>query len=457
MNLIAFAELLLRRGWIILLLAVLGGALGLAFAVTQPSVYEAVTRVAVRPMRPADLGQTQAIREVMNSYMQDIGTLDMAQAVGVRLSQDPRCAGYDRDPGRLQQKLGVSSDLNVYEIQIKARSRDSTEAVCVSEKWAEAFVDRREKANLQLDPLDRILTQQRDDTAVSRAWPQRRLIVLAAAALGLLLGFAFVLLREYLERAVIRSASAAEQLAGVPVLATVPAAPGDRHRGGALGESWREARVAAGRWLRLGWPLVVLAVLGAAAAYGLSVARPEIWRARTRIAVEPARGSDWGQTQAIREIMKGYSEDLKTRRMAEQVNEQLQLDTSPEALLAQLSVAPKEDVYEIVVDVLGPDREQAKAISRAWATLFVEARVRANLELDQRDRILTRLRDQTVADLWAPKRLPNTLAGAVLGALVGLALVFLWQVLQAGIIHSGADASRAAGVPLLGVIPPRRG
>ncbi len=457
MNLTAFSHMLLRRGWIIVLLGALGAAAGLAIAVTQTPVYEAVTRVAVRPKRSADLGQTQAIKNILRSYMSDIPTLDMAQAVSERLAGDARCAGYDLDPGRLLGTLRVSTDENVFDIQVKARSPDTTEAVCVSEKWAEAFVDRREKANLQLDPLDRIITEQRDDTRWDRIRPRRRLLVLAAGVAGVVLGGLLLLLLEYFESAVVRNGGEAEAVAGASVLGSVPPSAADRRASSAVRAGLRDMVGTTGRLLRLAWPLFFLTALGAASAFALSSVRPPIYRARTKIAVEPARGSDWGQTQAIREIMRGFSEDIKTRRMAAEVSARGELDLPPDALLEKLNVASDEGVYEIHVDIRDPDEEIAKEISRAWAQVFVEDRARANLELDQRDRILTRLRDQTKSELWAPKRVPNTLAGAVLGALVGAAAAFLLHLARAGVVLSPADADRAAGVPLLGVIPSAEG
>lgn len=438
--------------------ALIPAGTGLAMAIgavavgeLRPAQYEAVTRVGVNPVRPADLGQTQAIREVMNSYVQDIPTLDMAVAAAQGMAADRRCASYDRDPGRLLGRLRVGSDLNVYEIQIKARSNIAAEAVCVSEKWTMAFVDRRQQANLQLDPLDRILTQPRDQTVLHRVWPRRRLVSLVGGLFGVVGGTALLLVRLYWRSGYVRRAADVERL-GFRLLAVVPAQLRARRR------PWRSAgrqRIlsASRRWVHQLGPLLLFMALGAATAYLLSIAQPVVWRARTRIAVEPARGSDWGQTQAIREIMKGYSEDIKTRRMAERVNELVQADEPADQLLQRLNVAPKEGVYEIVVDVRHTDREMAIQLSRIWATTFVEERTRANLTLDQRDRILTRLRDQTTASRWTPNPGPNTAAGLAIGLIVGLAATSSLHYLARDAIQSQSEASKLLAVPVLAAIP----
>lgn len=454
MDLTAFARMLARRGWIALAMAALGAGAGLALAATRTVVYEAETRMAVRPARPADLGQTQAIREIMRSYSRDLATYDMAAAAAAQLGA-AWMAEHGLDADALYPMIHIGTDENVYELRVAARHSDPDIARAVSEKWAIAFEDRREKANLQLLLADRVLVTRRDDTQLRVHSPRRRLFTAAGGAAGLALGAALVLALEFVEHAVVLGSRDAARVAGAPVLGQVPprrgARPSTALREG-LGDAWRATRRAA----RSAWPIAALALLGAASALAFSRVQPTVWRARTRIAVEPARGSDWGQTQAIPEVMKGYAEDIRTRRMAAAVDAALELDLPPDALIEKLNVAPREADYEIWVDLRDPDRDTALAISRAWAERFVEERIRANLALDQSDRILVRLRDRPAAAIYTPRTLANVLAGTVLGALSGVAVVVAAALARAGIVAGGRDAAEAAAAPLLGAIPPRR-
>jgi capsular polysaccharide biosynthesis protein len=453
MDLTAFTRLLARRGWIVVACAVLGAAIGLAYALTATPIYQATTRVSVQAARPADLGQTQAIKEIMRSYQEDILTVDMATAVVARLAEaGDRCCPLCLTPGELLRHGVVSSDENVYEIRIGYRSPEPATAVCVSEKWAETFIDRREKANRQLDLRDRILASIRDRPQPDRSAPQRRQIVLLAALVGAALGAALLLLLEYLGSAFVRDARDAERVAG-PLIGTVPADRGRRAAGGAIRLGWRRLAAGSARLVRVGWPVVLMAAIGAATALALSLVRPPVWQARTRIVVEPAQGSNWGQTQAIPETIRAYTEDIHTLRMAGEVGDALELDLPPEQLLGQLAVAAKAEVYEIHLDVRDPISTTARAMSHEWARRFVEQQTAASLQLDQPDRILTRLRDQTSLELWAPKVVINTAAGALLGALLGAAAIFLLYQLGARMIQTAADAGRAAGAPVVGTIP----
>jgi capsular polysaccharide biosynthesis protein len=457
MDLPAASRMVIHRGWIVVLGVLVGAALGLGFAQSRTPVYEAVTAVRLQPARPADLGQTNAIKEAMRSYQRDIKTYDLADAVLLRLCGDEAevsqtlCA--ERDAGSIRAMIDVGIDPNVFEIQVRARSTDPAEAVKVSEQAAHAFVDRREKANLQLALRDRVLAQIRDEPQPALYSPRRKLLVAAGAALGALLGGALVLLLEYLDRTVVLGVADAEKLCGVAVLAVLPPARSRRRRPAwvaGAGDLWQSMSGLAPLLV----PVVLMAVLGAAAALAFSKAQTTVYVARTRIAVEPALGSDWGQSLAIREITRGFSRDIKTRRMASQVSERLQADLPPQALLKKLNVAEDVDVYEITIEVLDPIAENAAAISKTWAETFVEQRRTANLELDQRDRILTRLRDRTVTEVWSPKTGSNVLAGAVLGALIGAVAVLFVRSLRRGVISTPDEARDCSRAALLGTIPP---
>ncbi len=458
MDLNDFARFLVRRAWIAITLGVLCAAAGLAYARVQTPVYKAVTRLAVAPARPGDLGQTQATKEIMRSFIKDIHTYDMAAATADQLGEEwleARGLGV----GELFNMLRVGSEENVYELRLEARSPDPDTAVQVSEKWAIAFEDRRETANRQLDLQDRISVRRRDTTTPELHSPRRRVLVGVGSVAGLALGAVLMLVLEYMSRTVIRNKPDAESIAGASVLGMIPPMRGGRglalRRGSALKIGGRDLVVALLRGARAAWPAALLAMLGAASGFAVSRMQPEVWQARTRIAIEPARASDWGQTQAIPEIMRSFSEDIATRRMAEEVNARLELDLPPERLLAdKLTVAPRESDYEIHLDIKDRDSDIATQISREWAQVFIEDRSRQNNLLDQSDRILVRQRDVTTSRLYSPRTLANTLAGLVIGLLVGTGVVLALLLLRSQIIETSADATRAAGAPPLGIIPP---
>ena len=80
MNLIDYGRILLRRGWIILLLAVI--AAGSAYLLTsrQTPEYTASQRVLIQPAR-TDNGLTLAVIQLMNSYQVYLDSSERAQEV----------------------------------------------------------------------------------------------------------------------------------------------------------------------------------------------------------------------------------------------------------------------------------------------------------------------------------------------------------------------------------------
>jgi uncharacterized protein involved in exopolysaccharide biosynthesis len=389
---VPFLRFLARRAWLVLACALLGAGLAALLAAAQVPEYEGLTRVKVFPKRPSDFGQTQALQAILTSYTQDVPTVELARLAAGHLGLSPE------EAIALRGRIAAEADPELYEVQVKARAGEPAEAERLSLAWALAFIDQRTAASRQLDPLDRIEATLRDDASHSQVAPRPRLWVAAGAALGLVLGLLLALGWEYLSLA-----------------------PG----AGAPGGTRREALTAGKVLARRAWPIAALALLGAVAAYAFSLTQTPTYRARTRIAVEPSRGSDWGQTQSIQETMRGYAADIATRRMAARVGEREELDLPADAVLAWANVAPDPATYEIHLDLLHPDPAVAASVSRAWAAAFIQEREQANLDLDQRDRTLVRLRDDTVTELWQPKKAPNALAGLALGALVGLGVVYL--------------------------------
>jgi capsular polysaccharide biosynthesis protein len=465
MDLLAFARLLLRRGWIALLLLVLGVLAGLVLAMTQSPQYEAVTRVAVEPARQADYGQAQAAKEIMRSYTQDVRTFDMAEAAAAQLGEE-WLSENELSAEALYWMIGVGSDTSVYDIEIKARAETPETAVQVAEKWSLAFVDRREKANREIALRERVAVKVRDLTTWRQTKPRRKLMAGAGGVLGLALGALLMLVIEYVTRAVVRHEGDAEQITGAPVLGRLPSGGGSSGRarhgwGWGLGQGMRDLAALVGRSLRGGWPVLLLAAVGALAAWGVTRTMPVVHRARTRIAVEPATATDWGQTQAIPQRMRSFAEDITTHRMATEVNAQLELDLPPERLLEKITVAAKEADYEIHLDAHDADADTAVALSRGWAEIFIREHRQDELLLDQRDRILVRTRDQTRPDprLYSPRVGAATAAGTAIGALLGAAIIFLLSLSRARVVGGASEALAALGpgVALLGMIPPRAG
>jgi capsular polysaccharide biosynthesis protein len=206
--------------------------------------------------------------------------------------------------------------------------------------------------------------------------------------------------------------------------------------------------------VKRGWIIALVAVVAAGSALVFSLVQPTVYRASIIVKVQPARLSDWGQTQAIKDILNTFTRDITTLTMAQQVNDRLQLDLPAPTLLGKIVASPDPLNYEIRIDARDRNKDIALKIAETWAQVFTEARDKANLELDQSDRVLVDIRDYATWDVFSPKKKINTAAGGILGLLLGAIIVFALEYVEAGVFHSAEDVERYAGLPVLGAIPP---
>lgn len=208
--------------------------------------------------------------------------------------------------------------------------------------------------------------------------------------------------------------------------------------------------------LRRGWIMLLLAVITAVAAFGFStilLERAPVYKSSIYLLIQPAR-PDFGLTQAGKILLRSYVAWMDSDYRAREVIDHLQLDMEPADLRSDVTIASDDSRMVIQIDVENSDGELANRIAREWATLFIQWRNEQNDTVRREDRIDAVVIDDPRYVLDSPKRGVNTVAGAVLGFLVGLAVVFVLEYLEAGIIRSPEDIERALSMPTLGLIPP---
>jgi capsular polysaccharide biosynthesis protein len=128
-------------------------------------------------------------------------------------------------------------------------------------------------------------------------------------------------------------------------------------------------------------------------------------------------------------------------------------------LLNGKTVFVKDEAADFTISIVVRDASQEVAVQlvNAVADLFVEKREQWNQDQDKRDRIDVAIRDHArYAAVYSPKTKINLLAGAVLGVLVGTAIVVVMEWLEAGVVRSTDDLDRIE-IPALGAIPAEAG
>jgi len=202
---------------------------------------------------------------------------------------------------------------------------------------------------------------------------------------------------------------------------------------------------------RRGWLIILLSILTAAAAFGFSKMQAPVYEASARLLITSR--PDFGQTQAVRELQRNFAAYLLSTYRAQDVINQLQLDMTPGQLMSNVTIAPSTSESVIQVNFEHTDQHTAEQVARTWADQLRLWRESENAKLRQEDRIEAELLDEPTSRLARPQTTINTAAGAVLGALLGIIVVFALEWMESGIVRRAEDVERYLEIPVIGNIP----
>lgn len=204
-----------KRGWIILLVAIVAAVAGLGVSQIMPDTYKATIKLSINPAR-ADWGLNQAAKDLVRNYVLNIKTHRMTQAA-------IDTAQLDMTTDQFLANLDVSDDAANLSITIEAESRDAEEARLMAQTLADVFVAERAQWNAEQDKSDRIFVEKVDDIRhVPKASPKPKLNMLVAAVFGALVGGIIVFFLEWLQADIVRTPSDVQKAIDVTVLAAIP-------------------------------------------------------------------------------------------------------------------------------------------------------------------------------------------------------------------------------------------
>lgn len=209
------------------------------------------------------------------------------------------------------------------------------------------------------------------------------------------------------------------------------------------------------RW----WILVLLPLITAGSAFGVSkflmserIEGYPVYRASVQLNIEPAR-PDLGLMTSVKALLRNYVVQLDTKKRARDVIDALQLDMIDEQLKGMWHTSTDESNFTILIEVDNPDPIVAQDVARTMAELFVQERKDWNQQQDRRDQVDVAIVDDVTVRLHKPNTKVNTLAGGVLGLLLGGGIVALLEWLEAAYVRTRDDLEQTAGLPVLGAIP----
>jgi capsular polysaccharide biosynthesis protein len=214
MNLIDYGRLLVRRGWIIVLLALIAAGSAYVLSTRIIPIYRATQLVLIQPSRN-DLGITESTLRLMNSYVIYLKSAERAQQVIDNLQLDMLAP-------ELEGAATILASRDNFTVQIDVDLPDAGVAGRVAQEWGNLLVRYQENENQTRRQEDRIRALLPDAPDVSLLRPRPTINALAGAVLGIVLGAVIVFVLEYLESSVIRRRDDLERALEIPVLATIP-------------------------------------------------------------------------------------------------------------------------------------------------------------------------------------------------------------------------------------------
>lgn len=203
---------------------------------------------------------------------------------------------------------------------------------------------------------------------------------------------------------------------------------------------------------RRGWIILLLAVLTALAAFGFSKMQTNVYKSTLNLLVRPSR-TDFGQSQAAKELLKTYEAWLYSSYRAQAVIDELQLDMTAQELLGDVEVASDNFSFMVSLAVENTDPDLANDIARTWGNQLIQWQQQENDKNRQEDRITIEFRDDPQVALDRPNTRINTLAAFVFGALMGIILIFVLEWLESGVLQRSEDVERYLEIPVIGSIP----
>ncbi len=214
MNLIDYGRILIRRGWLMILLAVITAGSAYFLSRLQTPQYRATQFVLIQPAR-TDLGVAEGLLREINSYQIFLNSSERAQEVIDALRLDMLA-------GDLLSKTRIEVNRENLTVQVDVTLGDGDLAATVARQWGDLLVQYRDQDNQTRRQEDRIRATLPDIATYGLFSPRTQLNVIAGALIGLLLGGVIIFVLEYLESSIVHRREDVERLLESPLLAAIP-------------------------------------------------------------------------------------------------------------------------------------------------------------------------------------------------------------------------------------------
>ncbi|MEM9951859.1 MAG: hypothetical protein AAF846_09680 [Chloroflexota bacterium] len=220
MNLLEYGRIILRRGWIAILLAILAAVAAYGFSQIVTPVYRGTQTVLLVPVR-SDLGLTEAALRLINARQAYLNSSLRAEDIinDLQLDMSPLQLLGDTTITTIRDSIAIRID-----VDLEANS-DQEAGVLIGPivaAWSQELIDHQNELNQSARQEDRIQPRIQDNPQVFLLEPNTRIYTIIGAVGGLFLGVVIIFILEYLESNILRRREDIENALNMKVLATVP-------------------------------------------------------------------------------------------------------------------------------------------------------------------------------------------------------------------------------------------
>lgn len=215
MELRDYLQLAKRRGWIVILVAVVAAISAYAFCRLQTPRYRSTMTLTVLPAR-ADLGLTQSTKTLIATYNSVVFSQRNAAEIASQLNLDytPQAVLGNTRTGEEAANNGV---------RIEVTDPDGDVANRIAYQWALLYKKFRDEDNAKQRREDRVEVYIGDQPTYSKVWPQTGVITVGAGLLGLVVGMFIAGVLEWSQANVIRTQADVERKLSLAVIGAIPA------------------------------------------------------------------------------------------------------------------------------------------------------------------------------------------------------------------------------------------
>ncbi|MFL0268823.1 YveK family protein [Candidatus Clostridium radicumherbarum] len=210
--------------------------------------------------------------------------------------------------------------------------------------------------------------------------------------------------------------------------------------------------------LKKRWTLIVVITLAAALISGIVsyfIIKPT-YKADISVIIQKETSTDASKSPSMsyndvmmyQQLVKTYSEFVKSRTVAEDVIQNLNLKLSTDQLQNMVTAAPQGTTEFLTITVKSKDPKQAMDIANQLAVSLKD--VSKNVTKSDNVGILDKAQLPISPD--SPKTKLNIAIAFLLGLMVSVGVVFLIEYLD-NTIKTSEDVEKLIGIPVIGTIP----